>query len=230
MLIIRYLQFTISVILLSVFMSACNREPKIKEVKATVIDYHVDYMAEKAGSIPTSILPRKMELIFSEPYALNHIEGLMGQFSLTYIANLNKKTVITLLKIFDKKYYHKGKAGEMPVGIDQFENMSISKGSAVREIAGFDSEELILRIPGKNDVSMYSTKELNIKSPNITTPYRQEEEVLLIFYTSLSNMEMILTAQDYREVSVSNEIFQVPADHRRISKESMEEAIRELFK
>ena len=230
MLIYKALQ-KISVILIPIiFMVSCNQKEKVREVEATIIEYKVEYLADKVGDIPTSMLPRKMELIFSGSYALNRIEGFMGQFSLSYIADLEDETVITLLKIFNNKYFYKGESGELPVGIDEFEGMSISDGTGTMEIAGFTSTELILSIPGKEDISIYCTKEIDVKSPNITTQYRQEEDVLVNFYTSLSNMEMMLTAQRCRKETISNKIFFIPSDYRRISKTSMEEAIHELFK
>ena len=230
MLIYKALQNKFWIFLLIIFMISCNQKDEPKDVKATIIEYKVEYLADKVGNIPTNLLPRKMELIFSEPYALNRIEGFMGQFSLSYIADLEDETVTTLLKIFDKKYFYKGGSGEMPIGIDTIKGMRISKGADTKKIAGFTSSELILSIPGKDDISIYCTKEIDIKSPNITTQYRKEENVLVSFYTSLSNMEMMLTAQSCREETISNKIFFIPSDFRRISKSSMEEAIHELFK
>lgn len=230
MLIFKSLQYKHSLLLVLVFMLSCNQKKQVRNVKAQIIEYKVEYLADKVGEIPTSVLPRKMELIFSGSYALNRIEGFMGQFSLTYIADLEDETVITLLKIFDRKYFYKGVSGELPVGIDKIEGMRIAKGTNTMDIAGVKSNELILSIPGKEDISIYSTKEIEVKSPNITTQYRDEKNVLVSFYTSLSNMEMMLTAQKTSEKIISNKIFFIPEDFRRISRNSMEEAIHELFK
>jgi hypothetical protein len=108
--------------------------------------------------------------------------------------------------------------------------LDIIKGSGKTIIAGFEANELILKRPGKKDFSIYSTDEIDIESPNITTPYKEQDEVLLKFYTLLSKMEMVLTAEKYSEEEISTDIFFIPEGYKKVSRETMEKAINELFK
>jgi hypothetical protein len=211
-------------------LGSCNDPYKAENVEARIIKYKIEYLADNVGGIPTSILPHKMDLIFADQFAMNTIEGFMGQFSLSYVADLDEKTVITFLKIFDHKYFYRGKAGELPAGIDPMPGLDIIKGSGKTIIAGFEANELILKRPGKKDFSIYSTDEIDIESPNITTPYKEQDEVLLKFYTVLSKMEMVLTAEKYSEEEISTDIFFIPEGYKKVSRETMEKAINELFK
>lgn len=224
----RGLTSVILSLLAIMFLNSC-RFPVRKESDGKIIKYRVEYLQEKAGAIPTSILPRTMTVTFAPPYAMNNIEGFFGQFSLSYIAHLRKGTVTTVLKLFDKRFYYKGKPGEIPCGLDPMEGMQIRTGEGTKVIAGFDCNEYLIAIPGKDEFSIYSTNDIPVDNANATTPYRIHEGVLLEFRTRLAIMDMQLTAQEYREEKVLNSMFVVPENYSEIDRESMETYIRELF-
>jgi len=195
-----------------------------------VINYKIEYMSDMAGSIPTNVLPGKMKLVFANHYALNSVEGFLGQFSLVNIADLRKETVTTKLKIFDKKYYYKGKKGELPVGVDPMNNFVLEKGTKGVMIAGHNADEWILKREGKDPLRMYSSDSFDIEHPNITTPYKGIDDVLLLFYIRLSALDMVLIAESIKEETISSNEFIITDDYKQISKETMERTLNELFK
>ena len=227
---LRFLLFCILII--TFVLSGCYRSriPSKGTVNAKIIEYRIEYLAEKAGSIPTNVLPGKMTLIFAEQYALNRIEGFLGQFSLSYIANRRTKTVTSLLKIFDNKYYYTGKPGELPCGIDSMQDIIMEKTGRKKDIAGFASDEFRITKPEGDNFFIYSAKIDHIKNPNITTPYREIDAVLLEFYTSLSVLKMKLSASRYYSKEVEWNIFNIPEEYIEVSDILMNKAIDELFR
>ncbi len=215
---------------LVILAAGCSKKNKSEDVKADVIEYRVEYTHEKAGSVPTRILPDHMTVIFAPPYALNTIKGFFGQFSLSYLADLKKKKVTTLLKLFDGKYVYEGKAGELPCGIDPMKGMALRAGQGEKMIAGYHCTEYLLSIPGKEDIPVYSTDEIKVKSPNITTPYRNHSHVLLQFYTRLSVLDMMLVADSCTVMNVPGKMFSIPEGYKNVSREKMEKILDELFK
>jgi hypothetical protein len=230
MFILKLLERLFIIIFLIFFISGCSRRTQPEIVDAKVIEYKVEYVDEVAGSIPTSILPRKMTLIFAEKMAMNTIDGFLGQFTLTYIADLKKETVVTMLKLFDKRYYHRGESGENPAGIAPMDGMKLEGTDSTARILDFDARRYILYIPGYEEKEIWSTPDIKIKNPNITTPYKELEDVLLQFYTELSVLKMNMMAHNFEEQSLSNEIFQVPEKYEEISRKKMEKILEELFK
>lgn len=208
----------------------CDRIPKEGQVKAHIIEYKVTYLEDKAGSIPTSILPGKMTVVFADHYALNRIEGFLGQFSLIFIANLSNRTVINLIKIFDKKYVYYGATDELPVCISEIDSINIVEEEKNIEFAGFKCRKLKVTSSNYLDINVLCTDQIKVKNPNITTPYKDIDEVLLMFNTRLSLLEMKFTATKYEEKEVPWEIFQVPDDYQEISKVNIEQVLQELFK
>jgi len=220
------------IVFIFLLLSGCFRSkvPSEGKVSAKVIEYKVEYLAEKAGGIPTNVLPGKMTLIFADHFAINRIDGFLGQFSLSYIANLKTKKVISLLKIFDKKYYYTGQPGEIPSGIDPMNNIIMTRTGNKKEIAGITSDEIKIQTNDGKEYLMYSAYIEKIKNPNITTPYHEIDDVLLEFYTKLSMMEMRLSASRLYTKEVEWNVFNIPEDYQRISKDAMEKTINELFR
>jgi hypothetical protein len=215
---------------LFIFTGCKNNKVPEGEVSSTVIEYKVIYLSEKAGNIPTKMLPGKMTVIFAGHYALNKIEGFFGQFSLVYIGNLRNKSVITMLKLFDKKYVYHGKEGELPIGFSELENMVIKETGNTKEILGFKCKELLISSDKKPDFYILSTDQVKIKNPNITTPYKEISELLLEFNTELSFLGMKLTANSVQNKVISWDAFRVPPDYQEKPKEFINKTIQELFK
>ncbi len=219
-------------LLIPVFMIAGCKNNSIPagNVNATVIEYKVTYLTEKAGKIPTKMLPGKMTVIFAGHYAFNKIEGFFGQFSLIYIGNLRNESVITMLKLFDKKFVYYGKKGDLPCGFRDPGKLSIEETVGSREFLGFNCKELLITSSGDSSFIALSTNEIKVKHPNVTTPYKDIEDVLLEFNTQLSLLEMQLTALSVTSQEISWDIFRVSEDYKEKSREFMENTIHELFK
>lgn len=226
----NYLRFLFLFLFVAIFFSSCNKKESVHEVDAKIISYEVNYINDLAGSIPTKILPNKMELIFGEQYAKNTIEGFMGQFSLSYISNLKKEKVITLLKIFDKKYYYQGSSKELPCGINPMKNMVLIPNGKSATILGFEAKEYDLNIGGIEGMKVYTTSDIQVRNPNCSTPYYSIDEVLLQFYTKLSVLEMYLVAESFKEETISSSIFSIPNGYTEVSRLKMENTLAELFK
>lgn len=226
----KYLQFWYFLIPFFIFASCKNNTIPKGEVSAKVIDYKVTYLTEKAGNIPTKMLPGKMTVIFAGHYALNKIEGFFGQFSLVYIGNLRNESVITMLKLFDKKYVYFGKKGELPIGFLELKNLDIKETGNTKEFLGFTCKELLISSDKNPDFFALSTDQIKVKNPNITTPYREITELLLEFNTELSFLGMKLTANSVQDKVISWDAFRVPPDYKEKPKEFIDKTIQELFK
>jgi hypothetical protein len=198
-------------------------------IKARIIQYKVNYLDDKAGNIPTSVLPGRMTVIFADHYALTRIDGFLGQFSLNYIANLRNHTVITMFKIFDKKLVHFGKAGDLPICLKPIESIEIKEKENNISFAGFQCKKLIVSSANQNDFYVICTDQIDVKNPNATTPYKDIDEVLLMFNTRLSLLSMQLIAEKYEEKEVPWNMFHVPDDYRKVSRADLEMVIQTLF-
>ncbi len=220
----------LTLLLVLFFVFGCQQDRKPEMIDVNLIEYRVEYIDDVAGSVPTSILPEKMTLIFHEDKALTSIEGFLGQFSLSYLADLKKQKVITMLKLFDKNYYYEGEKGELPAGIVSFENMKIEETTDSAIILDFMCRKYLIHSDQLGSKEIWSTTEIGVINSNITTPYREIPGVLLQFYSQLSVLKMFLFIEKYQEKSINKDLLEVPDNFKRISKSAMEKTLIELFK
>ena len=195
-----------------------------------MIEYRVTYLNAKAGSIPTSVLPRLMTAVFANNFVLTRIDGFMGQFSLSYISDSRSRKVTNLLKLFDKRYVYYGKAGELPVCMKPFKSLKIKEDSSDIKFAGFNCRKLMLSSSDYHDFSILCTDQIAVNIPNESTPFNAINDVLLKFNIRLSLLDMQLNTSRYAMEDVSWSFFNVPSDYVVVSREKMENVINEIFK
>ena len=212
-----------------ILCTACHRTTKIPEtIESDFIQYKVHYLEEKAGDIPTRILPNTMDAYYTHYYVLTRIEGFFGQFSLIQIANLRNKRVTTLLNFFGNKVYYTGDGHELPAGIKPLEIKNLEYTHDTMRLADL----LSYRIEVKTDESLYDifyTKDIRIKHPNITTPYEAVNHPLSAFRIQLSYLHMDLVTHTHEKRMIESSAFTVPEEYKPVSRKAMEEIINSLF-
>lgn len=213
-------------ILLAFARECRNSGPK--ENESTFVRYRISYLENMAGDIPTRILPKNMDCYYSPDKVVTTIEGFFGQFTLSQIADLRKKEVITLLNFFGNKVAYQGKRGELPASVLPIDNMTLTKTADTLRIAGLLSHRVEVSTPSGN-YDIYYTSDIPVKKPNITTPYSQIEYPLSDFRVTLSQLKMRLTISETRTELLSAEAFGIPEGYKAVSREEMEEIINSLF-
>jgi len=209
--------------------SSCRRSVELPEtIEAHYLKYQVNYLEERAGVIPTRILPEQMDAYYTRYYILTRIEGFFNQFSLIQIADLRHRKVTTLLNFFGNKVYYSGKNGELPAGIVEPERLTCRYTGDTTTIAGLNSERIEVDT-GDEKFDIYCTRDFNTRRPNITTPYHSIDHVLSDFRIQLSLLKMHLSCLEYRIKTVESEIFTIPEDYRPVSRQTMEKIINSLF-
>lgn len=217
------------ILAVALLMSSCGGPPVLPEhITAHHIRYQIEYLDERAGDIPTKILPGLMDAYYTDYYVLSRIEGFLEQFSLTQIADLRREKVTTLLRFFDSKFYYEGKNGELPVAIIEPKHMSCTMTGEQTVIGGLHSERVEVDT-GDETYSIYLTKDFQVNRPNISTPYRKIEYPLSEFRVQLSLLKMHLSCVEFDTKTIDSQIFDVPSDYREVSRQDMELIINSLF-
>ena len=214
---------------LILLMNSCRRYTKLPETTdAYYLKYEISYLEDKAGVIPTRILPEHMDTYYSKFYVLTRIEGFFNQFSLIQIADLKHKQVSTLLNFFGNKVYYVGGPNEYPAGVIIPEYMETKFTGDTREIGGLSSERIEVNTEEER-FDIYCTKDFAVKRPNISTPYRSVDFPLTDFRIQLSLLKMHLSCSEFYAENINSEVFTIPEGYRRVSRSGMEEIINSLF-
>lgn len=220
----------ISLVLITLLiLSSCARNRELPEyLTAHHIKYQIEYLEDRAGDIPTRILPEEMDAYYTEHYVLSRITGFLEQFTLTQIADLRRQRVTTLLRFFDSRVYYEGENGELPVAIIEPEELTWKMTGETTVIGGLHSERVEVDT-GDEKYSIYLTRDFDVKHPNITTPYRSIDYPLSEFRVQLSLLKMHLSCTDFKTETIESDIFKVPPGYSPVSKHDMERIINSLF-
>ncbi len=216
-------------ILVSLLFYSCRRNVKLPEtMEAHYMKYHISYLENMAGDIPTRILPVRMDSWYTDYFVVTRINGFFNQFSLIQIADLRNKRVSTLLNLFGNKVYTRGERGELPAGIIAPLEMHIQNTGEQSVIGGLNSEQVQIDTGGES-YNMYYTRDFSVRRPNLSTPYRTINYPLSDFRIQLSYLKMHLTCTEYDSRIIESEMFTIPDEYRLVTRPVMEEIINSLF-
>ena len=195
-----------------------------------IIEYDVAYLSNKS-SMPTNLLPKKVILKFRAQKSITTIEGFMKMFSLSNINDFRKHTNSLMLKVVEKKYYYQGEKFDPPFFFDKIKDPIIVLKPEKKILAGITCKKAVVTFTDKTitPFDLYYTDSIKLKSPNISTPLHQIEGVLMQFNIRISNVEMRLTATKYKQDNVSENIFTVPDEYKKVKKEKLVVVINKLL-
>lgn len=195
-----------------------------------VIEYDVTYLSNKS-SMPTNLLPKKVILKFRANRSITTIEGFMGMFSLNNICDFRKQTNTMLLKVMDNKYFCVGEKYSPPFFFDGIKDLQITFTDEKRIIAGLNCKKAMITFsdPSQSPFELYYTEDIKLKNPNKSNPFSVIDGVLIQFNIRMSNIEMQLVASKYKKENVSADIFDVPDNYKKVSRDKLSGVLNKLL-
>lgn len=220
----------IPVFLIFVLLS-CKNEKDLDKIYEGIIEYDITYSSDSATTIPIHFLPKKMILLFNEHYASYKIEDMMGVFCITNITNVSRRTHVSTIKIFNKKYKYTGKKGEVPVFFKPESVFLIKESEDTVTFAGvLCKKSRVTDLKSRRKFDVAYSEDFFIKNPNINTPYSEINGILMKFEIDLGRMRLTLTAKKIIPSKVSNQDFRISDDFKAINEEKMREIIDTMIR
>ena len=221
----KYTTLIISVTFL-LFLTNCSNIGKNEE---GLIEYDIVYLSNQT-SVPTYLLPKTLKLKFKGYRNITSIEGFMGQFSITNIADNKDKTNTTLLKIIENKFVSTEK-NIYPCFFDGLQGLKIKITSDKKVLAGLECQKAIGYLPSAtiSKFDIYFTKNIKISNPNKINPYKDIDGVLMQFNIRLQNIEMQLVARKHTKTSIPESDFSVPEHFKKIGNKKLTELVGQLL-
>jgi hypothetical protein len=195
-----------------------------------VVVFDIEYVKNSGRNIPVQFLPKVMELKFNKHYASYSIEDRLGLFAISNQIDLKKHLHVTMVKVFDKKYAYVGTDSETSILFNSELPYVIQLLKDTMTVAGFSCNKALATnsINGASFDVLYF-KDSRIENPNLNTPYRDVDGLLLKFTLQLKNIDMNLTAKEFIQKEIGDSIFEIPDEYKRISKKQMEEIVMSLL-
>ena len=195
-----------------------------------VIEYDVTYLSNQS-SIPTNVLPKKITLKFKQNKSITTIEGFMNMFSMSNVCDFRKHTNTMILKVMDSRYVHYGEKYDPPFFFDSLKDLKIVQTKEFKVIAGLKCKKALVTASSKgvSPFEIYYTQDIKLKEPNKSTPFESIDGVLMQFNIKLSNVEMSLCASKYKKEIVPSEIFDIPDNCKKVTREKFARILTKLL-
>jgi hypothetical protein len=200
-----------------------------KRITQGIIQFDIKYL-NKSSKFPVQLMPKTLELRFNKEFSSYTIEDRLSLFSIKNILNYKDRRHITLIKVFDKKYYYSGALKESPLLFDSSVEYNVTYFDDTSRLAGFLCKKAVVTDKQTHtDFDIFYTSDIIIDKPNINTPYEAIEGMLLGFRLNLKSLDMQLKAKKFEHKIIGNDQFEIPKDFKQISRKQMEEIITTIL-
>jgi hypothetical protein len=158
-------------LLLYLILPQCSIPNENNKISEGTIFYKIAYYHPQVLDVPQELLPGIMVMKFNNRYTNSTIEGFMGLFAISILSDLKEANSITMLKVFDKKYYYQGAVIASPDHPENPGTIKITLLDDEKIIAGLKCKKAQVEYVNqeKNPFSVYYTTEIGPKNPNINT-------------------------------------------------------------
>ncbi len=193
-----------------------------------VIEYNaevVDQSHPMAGLAPSSATVKfkdnKLQIEMST----------MGIFNTTFISNPSKKTLSQMVKFMDIKNACIQTEADLVEENKGYE-LKLEEVKGTKKIAGYDCKKMkatMINDPN-NSFDVYYTDELGLDSINNMGPYKQIKGMLMQYRLKKLGLEMCFTATAVKKEEINEDVFEVPAFYKIVTRAEMEKLFDDIQK
>ncbi len=218
---------TVQILLLLtfIFITSCSEQGGPKEGELV---YKISYLQSEKQNPLVALLPQTVVIKFKDDKTVALVQGFFGTFQLRFITNPQTGKSYTVLRILDKKYVAESPIDSVSAGYPDLNNIKVQKHPEdTITLAGLLSYEadVVCKAMSDSIIKVYYTYDINIKDPNSNTPFKDIDGVLTKFQTKVAGIDMIFELDEFNQVSVSNDEFEVPDDYTKISKKELNDLL-----
>jgi GLPGLI family protein len=212
-------------ILVGLLVSACKyANPKF--INEGVIEYDAKVVNEDHPM--AGLMPNKMSVKFKNDLFAAEM-SVMGVFNTVFITDPKKKTLTTLVKMFDVKQACIEEEKALVAESNNYK-LDLKETNETKIIAGYTCKKVIATMADDPSIKfdVYYTDELNVTAPNFSNPYSKINGMLMEYRLKKFDIEMTFTAKGVTKEEIPNESFELPAYYKVISKKEMDEYFKAL--
>lgn len=174
-----------------------------------------------------AMMPKETVAYFKKNKSRMEMSMMMGMKNVT-ISDGDTKSAVTLMDMMGQKYaiVNDGKSNT-PEQSKMLEDTKVEITKETKKIAGYTCTKAIITVPagGKikeaSKMEVWYTKELSMNKGYVSGPMSKIEGSALEFSIKQSGMDIKLTARDVLKQPVSDELFIVPTDYKKMTQEEL---------
>ncbi len=220
------LSFTaIAFILSAAILSSC-RNGDIRNISEGEIHYSITSTGSES-TMSFDLMPRNLVVSFKRDRTLFSIKAPIGSSGITNLSVPEKNVFDTYVNILGIRYYYAGKPGETPPGMQMMENMEVISTGKTEEILGLLCHHAEVTLPMVPDTTfhIWYTRELDLNSANVATPFHQVDGVLISFFLYMGDNLFLFNAENIYSKDIPERTFRRRERYREIPRDEMESLI-----
>lgn len=193
----------------------------IIEYNAEVVDQSHPMAGLAPGSATVKFKGNKLQVEMST----------MGIFNTIFISDPTKRTLTQMVKFMDIKNACIQTEGDMVQENKDYE-LKLEETKETKKIAGYKCKKVkasFLSDPS-NSFDVYYTDELGLDSINNIGPYKQIKGMLMQYRLKKLGLEMCFTATCVKKDEIKDEVFEVPAFYKIVTRTEMEKLFDDIQK
>ncbi len=191
------------------------------EYNATVVDESHPMAGLAPGSATVKFKDNKFELEMST----------MGIFNTAFVSDPSKGTLTQMVKFMDIKNACIEKEAELRNDNKEYE-LKFEETKETKKIAGYKCKKVKATMVNSPAVTfdVYYTTELGLDSINQLSPYKEIKGMLMQYRLKKLGLEMCFTATTVRKEEIKDEVFDVPAYYKIVTRSEMEKLFADIQK
>jgi hypothetical protein len=153
----------------------------------------------------------------------------MGLFNTSIIGNTKEKTLAQTIKYMNVREACIEEGKDIDIENSDYP-LKFEETDETKEIIGFECYKVKVTKVKEPNVSfdIWYTKDLGMENCNALTPYAPIKGVLINYRIKKMGMEMDFLAKSYKSEQIADNVFEVPASMKIVSKEHMTKFFNDL--
>lgn len=220
--------FIYTLVSLWIFSSCSDSKKTENALTEGLIEYNaevVDQSHPMAGLAPSSATVKfknnKLQVEMST----------MGIFNTTFISNPGQKTLTQMVKFMDIKNACIQREADLVQENKEYE-LKFEETKETKKIAGYTCKKIKATMVNTPNVcfDVYYTDELGMDSINNIGPYKDIKGMLMQYRLKKLGLEMCFTATAVKKEEIKDDIFEVPAFYKIVTRPEMEKLFEDIQK
>lgn len=206
-------------------ITACKRNTE-KFISEGVIEYKAKVVDQNHPM--AALAPGKMTVRFKKNKFAAEM-STMGVFTTTFIADVQKRTVTQMVKVFDVKNATIESEKEFEENKKKY-NLVFEETGETKEIAGYRCKKLTAKKVDDptTKFEVYYTDELDVENPNFANTYHSVPGILMEYRLMKFGLEMSFTAESIHKEEISDNTFELPGYYKIISQKEMDDFFKSI--
>jgi hypothetical protein len=210
-------------------LASCSGDRAYKNMREGEIYYNIKYVSNPS-TISSDILPKELVIAFRNDLINTKLRTPIGNSGLTTVINPKQDIYDTYLNILSLKYYFEGNNKDVQPGFASMEGITIHDTGRHSVICGFNCHQARVDFPDENITRyIWYTSEIKAQNPNMLTPFREIDGVLLDFFYVIGDAELQFTADEVLVKQIPDKEFERKKSYRKVSSRYLDTLILKMI-